>query len=422
MVGHRVGEGALGAGLAVGGGPAVRIDLTGGWRLEVDSTAPQVKLAERELRSALGEPGEAGFEVALSHARGAGQGFRLHATEDRLEIRGESATATLFGVYAALEGLGAHWPWPDERRRAERAATLEPETVEGPALPGRGLVLGERALVEEAEGWISWAARNRLNSVFVHVSLEGNPAGAAPEASWLERRREAVATAGERGMTIEHGGHLLPELLPGEELRRLAAGRGLSGDARKVVERHVRAHPEAEVLHLWGADAPTGADEGEASDAALRSANSLAEVVEEVDPGTLVAFLAYHDTEQVPRRVRPRDNVCLVFAPRERCYDHALADPECRQNARHRELLEAQLEHFEGAPARVFEYWFDAILFSGGVPDLTETMARDLALYGNAGVHTVHMLATGHGRPPSPHPNPVAFTRLAWDPAANPIA
>jgi hypothetical protein len=108
-----------------------------------------------------------------------------------------------------------------------------------------------------------------------------------------------------------------------------------------------------------------------------------------------------------------------VFAPRERCYDHALADPDCAENVRHRELLEAQLEHFDAAaPPRVFEYWFDAILFAGGVPDLTETMAEDLAYYREVGVHTVQMLMTGHGGRPSPHPNLPAFARLAWDPAA----
>jgi hypothetical protein len=115
--------------------------------------------------------------------------------------------------------------------------------------------------------------------------------------------------------------------------------------------------------------------------------------------------------------VRPRHNVCLVFAPRERCYDHALSDPACRRNARYRQLVVAQIEHFRAAgaaPPRIFEYWFDAILFAHGVPDLTETIAADLAFYRDAGAHTVQMLATGHGRPPRLHPNPSAFARRAW--------
>ena len=51
-------------------------------------------------------------------------------------------------------------------------------------------------------------------------------------------------------MAIEHGGHLLPELLPAKELRALAAGEAPSKDAAEILAEHVRAHPEAEVLHL----------------------------------------------------------------------------------------------------------------------------------------------------------------------------
>jgi uncharacterized protein DUF4838 len=186
----------------------------------------------------------------------------------------------------------------------------------------------------------------------------------------------------------------------------------------------VRAHPEAEVLHLWGADVPSGVrDAPEASEAALRTANALAELAERERPGVQVAYLAYHDTEEVPEGVRPRPNVSLVFAARERCYEHSLTDPSCRRNARHRDLLLAQVEHFRAAgaaPPRVLEYWFDAIRFSGGVPDLTATMGEDLRLYREAGVDTVQILATGHRGPPPPHPNPPAFARLAWDPASPP--
>jgi hypothetical protein len=245
---------------------------------------------------------------------------------------------------------------------------------------------------------------------------------AAPERAWIERRERAVALARERGMAIEHGGHLLPELVSRQDVRDLAEGRVGEG-ARRALQEHARGHPEVDVLHLWGADRPPGTGGREASEAALRTANAIAEVVEDARPDARVAFLAYHDTEEVPRGVAPRRNVCLVYAPRERCYDHSIADPACARNARHRELLRAQIEHFRAAGAsvpRVFEYWFDAILFAGGVPDLSATMAEDLAFYRDAGVHTVQMLMTGHGRPPPPHPNPVAFARLAWDPAVRP--
>jgi hypothetical protein len=400
---------------------ATEIDPSGGWRLRADPPSPELALAVAELEAALGAPGEEGIEIALSHAGGGADGFRRRTGPARIELHGDSPRGLLFGVYRTLHELGLRWPWPGQDRGEARAARLEELVEDSPALPGRCLVLGERALVEDVESWVVWAARNRLNTLFVHVSTRRDPIGAAPESAWRERRGRALALARERGMTIEHGGHLLPQLLPSEELSALASGEPPSEGARRTLAEHVRAHPEADVLHLWGADLPR-ASGGHSSEAAMQTANAVAEVAACERPGVQVAYLAYHQTEEVPRAVHPRGNVCLLFAPRERCYEHSLTDRSCRRNGRYRDLLLAQVEDFEAAgaaPPRVFEYWFDAILFAGGVPDLTDTMAEDLRFYADAGVHTLQLLMTGHGRPPPPHPNPPAFARLAWDPGGS---
>jgi hypothetical protein len=398
---------------------AIDSDPARGWRLAVEQSGPEAALAASELEGALGSPGEEGVEIVLSHAKGTGDGFRRRGGPGRIDLHGDSPRGLLFGVYRMLEDLGLRWLWPGRESGRAGAARLEEQVEESPALPGRCLVLGERALLDDADAWIAWAARNRLNALFVHVSTQREPAGAAPEATWRKRRGGAVELARERGMTIEHGGHLLPELLRTKDLRALAAGEPPSQDAKRILIEHVRAHPEADVLHLWGADLPAGGSgRREASEAALRTANAVAVVAEGERPGLQVPYLAYHETAEVPKRVRPRANVCLLFAPRERCYEHSLADPGCRRNQRYRELLLAQIEHFGAAgaaPPRVFEYWFDAIRFADGVPDLTATMAEDLRFYAETGVHTVQLLMTGHGHPPQPHPNPPAFARLAWD-------
>src|SRR5439155_8981895 len=131
------------------------------------------------------------------------------------------------------------------------------------------------ALLDDVESWIVWAARRRLNCLFVHVGTGSAPVGAAPEGGWRKRRGRALELARERGMTIEHGGHLLPELLPPDEVRALSAGRSPSEGARRALEEHVGAHLEADVLHLWGADLPPGARGHHASEAALRAANAV---------------------------------------------------------------------------------------------------------------------------------------------------
>lgn len=178
----------------------------------------------------------------------------------------------LHGVFGLLAALGLRWPWPGRAVRVGDGPLAVAESVEDePVVRERCLVLGHRAALEAGEEWIVWAARNRLNAIFVHVGPGRAPFGAAPEGLWRERRARLVALARDRAMTIEHGGHLLADLLTGEVLAR--AGRELEGGSpaggvealQAAVSAHARAHPEADVLHLWGADTAAGAGSATAS-------------------------------------------------------------------------------------------------------------------------------------------------------------
>jgi len=410
----------------------VELDVSGGWRV---SGAPEAAVAAAELEQGLaalagGSRRGGGVVFELVEGGGTGEGFRWEATPAAIRLEGAGPRGLLCGVFGLLAALGVRWPWPGRAVRIGAQALALPETLEEePVLPGRCLVLGERALLEAAEDWIVWAARNRLNTIFVHVSTRRAPFGAAPEALWQQRRERPVALARERGMAIEHGGHLLPELLPAEALARAAdelrAGTpaGAVQALQAAVSAHARAHPEADVLHLWGADSVAGAGTGRArSEEALRLTNAVAAAVERVDPGAALASLAYHDTVAVPVAVRPRRNVCLLWAPRERSYDHRA---DGGPNAGLWELFQRQVAHHGAAgarPPRVFEYYVDAIRFAGGVPELGAVMAADLPAYAAAGAHTVQALMTGAGAWRAPHPNPWLFGRLAWNPREDPEA
>jgi Domain of unknown function (DUF4838) len=418
----------------------IEVDLSH-WHVACRSEHPTARLAARELREALapvaGEAG-AGADVAVELEHGDdpdGEGFRLAAAPGRVRLEGQGPRGLLYAAYALLEALGARWTWPGpDGTRAPagpRLALPAGGVAERPALPGRCLVLGHRDVLEQVDDWIVWAARNRLNTLFVHVSTQRAPAAAAPEDLWRVRRERAVALARERGMTIEHGGHLLPELVGPDVLRRAGEDPGAAPALlRPALEPFLRAHPEAAVVHLWGADLADGAaaapsDGPTASERALVGANAVGALLAEVAPSAQAAYLAYHDTAPVPERVAPRPNVCLLWAPRERCYEHAADDPDCPRNVRHRDQFRAQLAHFRAAgaaPPRVFEYYLDAILFRDGVPLLGRVMAGDLAFYAAAGAHTVQALMTGRGAWARPHPNPWLFARLTWDPAADPDA
>src|SRR5579863_2026525 len=93
-----------------------------------------------------------------------------------------------------------------------------------------------------------------------------------------------------------------------------------------------------------------------------------------------VAYLAYHDTIEPHRGLRPRPNVWFEWAPRERCYVHAIDDAACEINPHYLDSLRRYLELFDGR-GHVFEYYADSILF-GGVGFATPgIIAADLKCY-----------------------------------------
>jgi hypothetical protein len=163
----------------------VELDLSEGWRV---SGAPEAALAAAELEEGLagitggsGRSGRVSFELVESG--GAGEGFRWEATPAVIRLEGAGWSGLLHGVFGLLAALGVRWPWPGRAVRVGSPLLAVPATVEEePVLPGRCLVLGERGLLEAAEDWIVWAARNRLNTIFAHVSTQRAPLGTAPEA------------------------------------------------------------------------------------------------------------------------------------------------------------------------------------------------------------------------------------------------
>src|SRR5207247_1941398 len=156
----------------------------------------------------------------------------------------------------------------------------------------------------------------------------------------------------------------------------------LDGQARR---HRVPLHPPRERHAVGEPRAGAGARQ------ALATCNAVADTL---GPGGRVFHLAYHDTLEPPRAVRPDPRVWAEFAPRERCYAHALDDPACATNAAYRRALDAHLELFAGR-VHVFEYYGDAILFGGCAVPLAEVVERDLDYYARAGVRGVSCLVFG---------------------------
>jgi len=387
--------------------------------------------------------------------------FRRTVAAGGVSIESATGRGLLFGAYDLLEDLGCRWYYPGpvgERVPVGDEVRLPHGVkVSGAALPGRSLILGHDLYLADAEGWVEWAARNRLNNVFLH-EFPPPVFGGRPSRYWREALAKVGPLARRRGLTVEFGGHGLAALLPRSlfrshpdffrhDGRRRNPDHNLCPSSQgglDVIRRKARAyfelHPGADVYHLWPDDivgdgwcrCPDCASLS-ASDQTLLATNAVAEVLAEVAPGARLAFLVYHDTIEPPRQVRPRSNVALLYAPRERCYAHALDDPACGVNRDYYGHLVAGVEAASGGrPAdreaaagarasgpRVFEYYLDAVLFKSMLPPLSRVMARDLLAYRRAGAGTVGALMTSDRPWVSVSPNLWLFARLTWDPEAD---
>ncbi|MGH7934921.1 MAG: DUF4838 domain-containing protein, partial [Candidatus Binataceae bacterium] len=238
---------------------------------------------------------------------------------------------------------------------------------------------------------------------------------------------ELVPLYRQRGIASEYGGHVLQLLLPRERFKanpeyfplgadgiRMPRGNLCvsNRDALEAVKagalRYVRENPEGESLHIWGADVWEGAwcRCAQCADLAIAPAyvpqlqymavvNAIAEALaNETGGGPPVAYLAYHDTLEPVAALRPLPNVWFEWAPRERCYSHAIDDPACETNPRYFESLKRYIELFQGR-GHVFEYYADAILFGGLGFATPGIIARDLRAYRALGLGSISCLTFG---------------------------
>jgi len=111
--------------------------------------------------------------------------------------------------------------------------------------------------------------------------------------------------------------------------------------------------------------------------------------------------------------------VWFEWAPRERCYSHAIDDPQCEINPRYLESLKRYLEIFDGR-GHIFEYYADAILFGGLGFATPAVVASDLRAYRRLGITSISCLTFGAYSVMAYPVNLEAFVRGAWDPDFEP--
>ena len=337
----------------------------------------------------------------------------------------ERITLAAASPRALLERLGCRWSLhaPDEETVPRLSvATLEVDPIQcTPPFALRGYCADIMAWhytqpeyfhdrLPDDRAFIDWMGKSGANRFF-YIRHPFDSQLVIPELATDFARR---------GIDVEYGGHVLPLLLPRELFQThpeyfpeaptgertvhgnlCTSNAGALATAQANAVQYVRDFPEMAALHIWGADLWRGGwchcracATSSAQDQSLRVCNAVARGLAEAGVSRPVCYLAYHDTIDADLTLRPDPNVVAEFAPRERCYGHALDDPSCATNRRYAAALECYVELFDGR-VRLFEYYGDAILFFGCAVPLPQVIAADLAYCRRLGIAEILMLQFG---------------------------
>jgi hypothetical protein len=382
-----------------------------------------------------GEPAD-GINIFLQVDPGLGSGdaFLLRSTPEGLVISSSASRGVLHGIYAYLESLGARFPFPGDDVIPHRPLVATGyDRRETPSFQRRGMTFsGSR---EHALGWIDFCGKQRLNWVFYHTF--------GSEAWWAENRDAVWPELQKRGMTLELGGHEMPGFIPRRLFRehpdwfRLSSGvrtndYNFCPSSREAMEhlkertrQYVRAMPEADVYNAWADDTAEDATtwcsceqcrQYSPSDQNLLAMNAMAQAVRDCKPAAKIVHIAYHETIAPPVKVEPDPGIVMMWAPRERCYAHALNDPNCAKNRQHARWLENLLRVFDPAQAEVFEYYPDQYVFNHMMPALADTISGDLQYYHSLGIGLMEPLLTPFTHPwISPPTSAILQSKAEWD-------
>jgi hypothetical protein len=364
-------------------------------------------------------------------------GFIIRTLGPDIVILGKGGRGDLYGCYAFLETLGARWFFPGSEYEVVPRHKIrwdKPLNIsESPSFPVRILFYWPNNY-SSIEDWIDYAAKARLNRIAFHYTW--------PARDWyIDLRQQLQPELAERGMEIEVGGHFLSSFLPRDLFkqhpdwfRRNRRGQRVSdfnfdpfnSQALAYITSHAINYlllmPGAELYHLWPDDIEGGGwthDPGKEqytpSDQSLLVANDVITRLRRRLPDAHLSFLAYHDTVYPPKIVKPAKGIVYFYAPRERCYAHALNDPQCPLNQRYSLALEHALPAFGAAHAEVFEYYVDEILYENLQPPLPEVLQQDAQYYHQLGIPALGALMTNTGEFQTPMVNMYLYPQVLWN-------
>ena len=293
--------------------------------------------------------------------------------------------------------------------------------AKGPFLGTRGVVLYPEDL--SLSDWPERAARAGLTTIALHHGSAPSHVAAfvksGPGQAFLERCENLR-------IRVEFELHAMRELLPRGLFESEKGLFRMNGQGVRTPDANLCVHSEAALeivslgaqriakdlrpttgrYFLWGDDGaewcrcPKCGDLSD-SDQALLLENRLLKALREVDRRATLAHLAYANTVDPPKDVKPAKGVFLEWAPIHRRYDVPYEDQRGGASGFRDSLetLEANLRVFPKDTAQALEYWLDMSRFSGWkrpvpkVPWKREVFERDLESYRKRGVRHVTTFA-----------------------------
>ncbi len=298
------------------------------------------------------------------------EGFIVRTIGDDLVLAGSEQRGTLYGVYAFLESLGCRW-WSDDASTIPSLSTLRvPDTDrrEMPRLEYRDL------LYQEQWGATIWGVRNRITNMTGGASEIPERWGGTRPAfhtslvhSWvtlikLDGSLDYENKAGKDDPTwhalVPDGQGKLSRVRSQPCTRHPQVRQAILNGALKML----RQHPADAFVTVGQEDGPEYchctqygcadlvASEGSASALVLDMANAVADRMAQEFPGKSVMAPAYAWGIQMPRTMRPRDNIIISVAPIENDFGHAVATGEHEQNIKFR----ARMDEWAKAAKKIY--------------------------------------------------------------------
>ena len=106
------------------------------------------------------------------------------------------------------------------------------------------------------------------------------------------------------------------------------------------------------------------------ADQALLFENATLEGLRAVNPEATLAHLAYYNTVEAPKKIKPSEGIFLEFAPIDRDHSRPMSEAnasgkDARTHGQYLKALSDNLKVFPVETAQVLDYWLDCSLFSG---------------------------------------------------------